>query len=126
MFSNLLLPSGYAWNVAYNPSDVVLSVTGIGTPGDFNSDGKVDAADYVVWRKTGGTQQQYQDWRTHYGAGAGSGNGAGVDASASVPEPASALLVSLAACGLALRRRKRVTRPVRCPASTGCGAWSST
>ena len=29
-------------------------LTPIPIPGDFNHDGTVDAADYVVWRKTGG------------------------------------------------------------------------
>ena len=28
----------------------------LGFPGDYNDDGRVDAADYVVWRKTDGTQ----------------------------------------------------------------------
>ena len=36
-------------------------------PGDFNHDGTVDAADYVVWRKTDGTQAEYNTWRTHFG-----------------------------------------------------------
>jgi glucose/arabinose dehydrogenase len=63
--------------------------------GDFNSDGSVDAADYIVWRKTLGTtgipayfgadgdgdttidQDDYTVWRNHFGlmlsaAGAGS------------------------------------------------------
>ena len=31
--------------------------------GDFNDDGAVDAADYVVWRKTGGSQDEYNEWR---------------------------------------------------------------
>jgi hypothetical protein len=111
-FDDLMLPGGYTWNVAYNPGSIVLSVTGIGTPGDFNGDGKVDAADYVVWRKTGGTSQQYQDWRSHFGAGMGAGSGdAGVNNAGSVPEPSSALLVALMACSFVSRRR--LTRPAR-------------
>jgi hypothetical protein len=64
--------------------------------GDYNNDGKVDAADYVVWRKSNGSQQGYDDWRTNFGRTAGSGSALGAGA---VPEPASLalLLVGLAA-----------------------------
>ena len=55
-----------------------------GLPGDFNSDGKVDAADYVVWRKTNGTQPGYDMWRTNFGSPAGAGSSLGGSA---VPEP---------------------------------------
>ncbi|MFO0789588.1 MAG: aspartyl protease family protein [Pirellulales bacterium] len=120
-FSNLLLPAGFAWNVAYNSNSVVLSVTGIGTPGDFNNDGNVNAADYVMWRNMGGTPQQYQDWRNHFGFN--SGAGAGVNA-ANVPEPQSLLLLIAAGCGLLLVAR-RPTRPARCVASIRCEVSSS-
>jgi hypothetical protein len=72
-----------------------------GVPGDYNSDGVVDAADYVVWRNHLGTnfqlpnevsgttpgsvtQEDYAAWRARFGntSGAGSGFSAG-----SVPEP---------------------------------------
>jgi hypothetical protein len=56
--------------------------------GDFNDDGAVDAADYVVWRKnTGGTytQADFNTWRANFGEA--SGAGARRSASA-VPEPA--------------------------------------
>jgi hypothetical protein len=111
-FDQLALPGGFTWNVAYNTHSIVLSVTGLGTAGDFNSDGKVDAADYVVWRKMNGTAQQYQDWRNNFGAGTGSGSGAGIGNSGGVPEPTSAVLLGIAAAGLATLRR-RATRPVR-------------
>src|SRR5262245_24788108 len=42
-------------------------LTPVQIPGDFNGNGTVDAADYVVWRKTGGTQADYTTWRTHFG-----------------------------------------------------------
>jgi hypothetical protein len=35
--------------------------------GDFNEDGAVDAADYVVWRKSDGTQKSYEAWRANFG-----------------------------------------------------------
>jgi len=90
----------------------------VGVPGDFNEDGAVDAADYVVWRRNenttntlpndneiGGTigQAHYDLWRANFGAPGGSGGGA--DA---VPEPASAILLIVASCGLATTRRARL------------------
>jgi hypothetical protein len=63
-----------------------------GLPGDYNYDGVVDAADYVVWRKTGiNGQQGYDVWRSHFGQTAGSG--ARAIANAAVPEPATWLLL---------------------------------
>ena len=44
-------------------------------PGDFNHDGTVDAADYIVWRKTDGTPAGYNTWRANFGQPAGSGSG---------------------------------------------------
>ena len=46
------LTAGLAWNVIYSNFAVLLEVSGLGLPGDFNLDGSVDAADYVVWRKS--------------------------------------------------------------------------
>ena len=77
-----------------------------GPDGDYNADGIVDAADYVMWRKdpaSFGGQAGYDLWVMNFGNTAG-GSGVG---SAAVPEPASALLVvvGLAGGGLLLRRR---------------------
>jgi hypothetical protein len=71
-------------------------------PGDYNHDGTVDAADYVVWRKTDGTPAGYTTWRAHFGQTAGSGSGASLNAV--VPEPAMSVLLMLAAAGWCLRR----------------------
>jgi hypothetical protein len=62
-------------------------------PGDFNQDGVVDAADYVVWRKTDGTQAGYDLWRANFGRT----TGAGAISIATVPEPASAMLIVVGA-----------------------------
>ena len=50
------ISSPYTWNLAnlYTTGEVTLTAVP-SLPGDFNSDGTVDAADYVVWRKTDGT-----------------------------------------------------------------------
>lgn len=36
-------------------------------PGDFNADGVVDAADYVVWRSSDGSPSGYDAWRSSIG-----------------------------------------------------------
>jgi thermolabile hemolysin len=75
-------------------------------PGDFNRDGIVDAADYVVWRSANGTTADYETWRTHFGQTGGSGAVSQFHsgASASVPEPAAWRLVLLIIIGFAARR----------------------
>ena len=75
-----------------------------GVPGDFNSNGVVDAADYVVWRKTDGTPAGYNAWRTHFGQTAGSGSS--TVANAAVPEPSTLVMLVLAAAGVCSRRRR--------------------
>jgi hypothetical protein len=77
-------------------------------PGDFNGDGSVDAADYVVWRKgeEGGAidQDDYNTWRMNFGATAGSGSLVG----SAVPEPGALIqfIVAIAAfLAGAVRRR---------------------
>jgi hypothetical protein len=123
-FDNLLLPAGYQWDIDYGANDVVLSVVGIGLAGDFNGDGTVDAADYVLWRKNGANQQEYLAWRSNLGASA-AGGGSAAMSTAAVPEPVSMILVTIAACGMALQRQ-RLTRSARSGAWSGCGAssWS--
>jgi subtilisin family serine protease len=77
-------------------------------PGDFNSDGTVDTADYVVWRKELGTtytQSDYDVWRTHFGQTAAVGAARSPRrpqipprlGGPTVPEPTTLLLLSLAA-----------------------------
>jgi hypothetical protein len=73
--------------------------------GDFNGDGKVDAADYVVWRKSDGTPAGYNEWRTNFGRTGGSGSS--VAEAAAVPEPMSAALVIVAAAIGLVRLRRR-------------------
>ena len=84
--------------------------------GDYNRDGTVDAADFVVWRNNEGTTDplpndpiggtiglaHYNQWRAHFGQTASSGTGAGFIAA--VPEPSTSLLLMLAAAGWPLCR----------------------
>lgn len=80
--------------------------------GDYNSDGTVDAADYIVWRKSDGSQSGYNTWRQSFGesmtaAGAIVGSHAGAYA---VPEPGSLLLglmAGIAMVGAYIHRRIR-------------------
>jgi hypothetical protein len=93
----------------------VFAPTLAGVPGDFNNDGKVDAGDYVTWRKNNGTNNalphdnglgtpiglaHYNLWRANFGKPPGSG----VEFAA-VPEPLSSILVVLAVTLVGTRRR---------------------
>lgn len=95
-FSSISLPTlaGLSWNTSQLYTTGVLSVAAAGLLGDFNLDGTVDAADYVVWRKTGGTQAGYDLWRAHFGEIAGSGAGA-ESSHALVPEPSTLAILLL-------------------------------
>lgn len=120
------------WGAIGNPLAMFQSVffTGTGllqvmTPpevfGDYNEDGFVNAADYVVWRKAATLgladlpndqddegnvdDDEYDLWRANFGAivpGGGAGLGGGA-----VPEPATWLLASVAMLGLMGRARRR-------------------
>jgi hypothetical protein len=47
-------------------------VPGAGQPADYNGNGKVDTADYVVWRKSNGPAADYNEWKKRFGEGAAS------------------------------------------------------
>jgi len=77
-----------------------------GLDGDYNMDGRVDAADYVVWRKNDGSPAGYNTWRQNFGRTLGAGSGSAIGAAA-VPEPATIGLLVLAAFTLAAKRGNR-------------------
>jgi autotransporter-associated beta strand protein len=86
------LPGSLGWSVNYSTNSVRLSVT---VAGDFNGNGTVDGADYVVWRNGLGTtfqQSDYGVWRSHFGQSASAATSAGA-----VPEPTSCLLLAVGA-----------------------------
>jgi probable HAF family extracellular repeat protein len=102
-FAAINLPSlaGLTWNTSALYTTGALSV---GQPGDFNANGVVDAADYVVWRKRNGSQAEYNTWRSNFGLPAGSGSGSAAGVQAAVPEPAAFVILMFAAAGSCLRR----------------------
>jgi GH35 family endo-1,4-beta-xylanase len=101
-------------------NDMIVTVSlpfSISLPGDFNDDGKVDAADYVVWQKFRNTatdlpndgglsgnvgDDHYNLWRQHFGESDGGAGGG-----SSVPEPGSMLLGVLSLSAVLLRRPVR-------------------
>ncbi len=89
-------------------NDMQIESTAVALAGDYNADGKVDAADYVVWRKDpsahGGDPAGYNTWRTNFDQPPGSGGALGAGAAAAVPEPALWTLVTLAMSMCSLRR----------------------
>lgn len=80
-----------------------------GMPGDLNGDYQVDAADYVVWRKSDGTQSMYDMWRANLGQTAGSGSALGSAANVAVPEPSAAIVLLMGMLPMFLLRRPRVS-----------------
>jgi T5SS/PEP-CTERM-associated repeat protein len=72
----------YGAGSAFNPNMVVLSnFIPNALPGDFNDDGVVDAADFVMWRKLNLGSAAYNTWHQNYGESLGG------SISNSIPEP---------------------------------------
>lgn len=69
----------------------IITVGAAALAGDYNGDGKVNAADYVAWRMgqspNPNTIGDYNTWRANFGAGAGSGSGGLSSNGSTVPEP---------------------------------------
>ncbi len=98
-------------NITFNIDNIRLwnSNTPQGVPGDYNGNGVVDAADYVLWRNGGALQNEgatpgsntpedYTYWRSRFGATSGSG----AAVAAAVPEPSAVVLMFaglLGSCG---------------------------
>jgi probable HAF family extracellular repeat protein len=79
--------------------------------GDFNTDGTVDAADYVVWRNRNGTQSEYQAWRAHFGQTV---MASWTNRSSNpVPEASTLLFTGVVLTLFAVRRRTRANAAAR-------------
>jgi hypothetical protein len=89
--------------------------------GDYNGNGTVDAADYILWRQQlnqsgnnlsadgdhNGTVNalDYDVWRSHFGQqSAGAGVGTGIGATVSIPEPTACAMLVLGIALLTTRR----------------------
>jgi len=92
-------PDAGLFTLVKNPTSLVLKAGG-GLDGDFNGDGKVDAADYAAWQTQFGGALKGSDllaWQRNFGAGGA--------ALAAVPEPAAGALLALSVLPALLRRR---------------------
>ncbi len=104
----------------------MLSVIGPASlAGDYNDDGKVDAADYVVWRNEIGTPAGYDMWRAHFGQSAGSGAAlpSAQPLSAAVPEPGSLVLVAVLLGNVMMARRVRKQRSAQQTGQCDSSRW---
>ncbi len=121
-FSDIELPEldgDLTWDTDDLYTSGVLSVVAPGIPGDYNDNGTVDAADYVMWRKFNNTEttlpndstlgtddSDHMVWRSNFG-NTQQGSGSGINAGGSlVPEPTSLAMLILALGAIAGRRRR--------------------
>jgi hypothetical protein len=97
-------------------------LTTAGVPGDYNNNGRVDAADYVMWRNNLGPgsmpneggispgvvdQADYNFWRSRFGNT--SGSGASLADGVAVPEPCASVMsicLALGMAGIGARRKQ--------------------
>jgi hypothetical protein len=113
------------WSTSALISDGVLSVV-VGLAGDYNVDGVVNTADYILWRNHEGTgfalpnrdpnlegdigQADYEYWVANFG------NALDAGLQAVVPEPGAVVLVSVPGLIIGLRQRWLARRAV----ANGC------
>jgi hypothetical protein len=120
IFSSVTINPAFSFAIFDNVRvfDGLAPLNPVDLPGDYNDDGSVDAADYVVWRKNDGTSNtlpnngdlpgpigtaHYNLWRTNFGQSID--DGARPDTA--VPEPAALALLLIGATGTFARWRAR-------------------
>jgi autotransporter-associated beta strand protein len=89
-------PAGFSYILGQSTVNTIYVV--VSHNGDFDRNGIVDAADYVVWRKGRGTDftlNDYSIWRRNYGQSFASGAETTLNP---VPEPSTACFFVVAAC----------------------------
>jgi hypothetical protein len=93
LMNGCVLPNGQRMTIT--PYDLAvyadIGYPVVNLPGDFNKNGIVDGADYVVWRNTMGDATSYNLWRTHFGQTYASGSA--LSENLTVPEPGTPLLL---------------------------------
>jgi hypothetical protein len=94
----------------FDQSTVHGFIAQVSEPGDFNNDGTVDAADYIAWRKNGGTPAAFDTWRMNFSTslvvGSGSALPSAAPLSAAVPEPGTLALMGMSAFAFIARCRR--------------------
>ena len=112
----------YGFGSPFDDNQVILSAfQPVGTlPGDYNNNGVVDAADYILWRNGGPLANEvdtpgvvnaadYTAWRARFGNTSGSGAGVTGEppvTTSAVPEPSAFVLLAIGGLRL-LARHKR-------------------
>ena len=104
-----MLDESLTWDTSQLYTTGVLAVVAPGLAGDYNQNGVVDAADYTVWRDTGGTQTGYDTWQANFGRVLGSG----AHEASAVPEPATLALLLVVSLLLAVNRSGRASTDLR-------------
>ena len=91
---------------SFNGMDVAVGGESVSLTGDYNGDGSVDAADYVLWRKENiNGPSGYDDWRANFGKTAAPPAGGAALRGAPVPEPATIVLILMGLASMSCRRR---------------------
>jgi hypothetical protein len=111
------------WDLDIGANQVALNVVQA-PPGDYNTDGIVDAGDYIVWRKAIGQSgsglaadgngdgvvdsADYNHWRANFGSVVGSASSSPIGVATSVPEPGTAAMLILGVVVVLRRMRPAI------------------
>jgi hypothetical protein len=99
----------------YSQADLDAGILPQPVAGDYNANGTVDAADYVLWRNGGPLQNEvhnpgtvsiedYNEWKARFGK---PGSGSGVNAGVPEPMTLAMLMLGIAAIRMVRRREAR-------------------